>query len=854
MVYNDIDIFAKLNGIRRKMKNVIFNIDGMSCVVCSGSCKKALLALDGVKNADVNFASGKAVVEYDESKLSEDDLAAAVAKAGYSARFEKKEEREKTFDKDLAVTLARVALGGALLLWSMLPMLGVPYPSAISPEGNPFVYALVQIILCVPVMALSYKIYFRGYRNLFRLDPNMDTLVAVSTTAAFAYSVYGFVLVCQGDAHAAHQLYFESAAVILALISLGKYLENRALKKTGKAIEELTRLAPDYAFVLRDGAFVRIPASEVVKGDTVRVAAGESFCADGVIIKGSSAVQESMITGESLPVDKTVGDKVIGGTVNGNGVIEFEVTGAGEETMLSRIITLVENAQNSRAPIAKLADKVSKVFVPAVMAIAVIAAVAWAIAGKDSAFVIKIFVSVLTIACPCALGLATPTAIITGSGCGAKLGILFKNAEALERTAGIDTVVFDKTGTVTEGVPRVVKVYAADGDSDALISLCASVESASAHPLAKAVTDYAAEKGVSIYTADGVENFSGYGLTATVNGRKILCGKSALLEMNGVDTTPIGKYLDECYDSGSSVIAVAAGGKALGCIALADGVKANAREAVEELKQLGIKTVMLTGDNAKAAAYIARQVGIDEVVSEVLPEGKTEKIKELKKSGARVAMVGDGINDAPALTESDVGIAVGEGSDVAIESADVVLVGGSVVAVADAIETGRATLRNVKENLFWAFIYNVLGIPFACGAFYALGGLLLNPMIAGLAMSCSSVCVVLNALRLSYFKPKRLKKAGKSAIIDKDGKATKVCGTGCPVAKESIMKTEIKVKGMMCAHCEARVNKAVLALEGVKNCTASAANGTVAVGYDENKVTLKEIKDAIAAQDYEVTD
>ena len=854
MVYNDIDIFAKLNSIRRKMKNVIFNIDGMSCVVCSGSCKKALLALDGVKNADVNFASGKAVVEYDESKLSEDDLAAAVAKAGYSARFEKKEEREKTFDKDLAVTLARVALGGALLLWSMLPMLGVPYPSAISPEGNPFVYALVQIILCVPVMALSYKIYFRGYRNLFRLDPNMDTLVAVSTTAAFAYSVYGFVLVCQGDAHAAHQLYFESAAVILALISLGKYLESRALKKTGKAIEELTRLAPDYAFVLRDGAFVRIPASEVVKGDTVRVAAGESFCADGVIIKGSSAVQESMITGESLPVDKTVGDKVIGGTVNGNGVIEFEVTGAGEETMLSRIITLVENAQNSRAPIAKLADKVSKVFVPAVMAIAVIAAVAWAIAGKDSAFVIKIFVSVLTIACPCALGLATPTAIITGSGCGAKLGILFKNAEALERTAGIDTVVFDKTGTVTEGVPRVVKVYAADGDERALLSVCASVERASTHPLAKAVTDYAEEQGLAFLPADGVKNLSGYGLTAEVGGKKILCGKGALLRMNGVDTASIDGYLEECYDSGSSVVAVAADGKALGCIALADGVKASARETVEELKKLGIKTVMLTGDNSKAAAYIAKQVGIDEVVSEVLPEGKTEKIKELKKGGARVAMVGDGINDAPALTEADVGIAVGEGSDVAIESADVVLVGGNVAAVADAIEIGRATLRNVKENLFWAFIYNVLGIPFACGAFYALGGLLLNPMIAGLAMSCSSVCVVLNALRLSYFKPKRLKKAEKSAIMDKNGNAAEVCDIGCPLAKENIMKAEIRVEGMMCAHCEARVNKAVLALDGVKSSSASAADGMAVVEYDADKVTLQAIKDAIKAQDYEVKD
>lgn len=836
------------------MKSVIFNIDGMSCVVCSGSCKKALLALDGVASADVNFASGKAVVEYDENKLTTDDLADAVAKAGYSARFAKEETKEKTFDKELAITLARVILGGALLLWSMLPMLGVPYPSAISPEGNPLVYALVQIILCVPVMAMSYKIYFRGYRNLVKLDPNMDSLVAVSTTAAFAYSIYGFVLICGGDAHAAHQLYFESAAVILALISLGKYLENRALKKTGKAIEELTKLAPDFAYVKREGEFVRVPASEVVKGDTVRVAAGESFCADGVIVKGSSAVQESMITGESLPVDKSVGDNVIGGTVNGNGVVEFEVTGTGEETMLSRIISLVENAQNSRAPIAKLADKVAKVFVPAVMAIAVIAAVAWAIAGKDSAFVIKIFVSVLTIACPCALGLATPTAIITGSGAGAKLGILFKNAEALERTARVDTVVFDKTGTITEGVPGVTGVYAKDGDEDALLALCASVESASEHPLAKAVTDYAAEKGLRPAAAEDVENLSGFGLTATVNGKKILCGKSALLEKNGVDITPIRGFLDKCYDSGSSVIAVAAGSEALGCIALADGVKKNARETVEELKKLGIKTVMLTGDNAKAAAHIAKQVGIDEVVSEVLPEGKTEKIIQLKKSGARVAMVGDGINDAPALTEADVGIAVGEGSDVAIESADVVLVGGSVAAVADAVEIGRATLRNVKENLFWAFVYNVLGIPFACGAFYALGGLLLNPMIAGLAMSCSSVCVVLNALRLSYFKPKRLKKAAKSAIIDKNSNAAAVCGAGCPLAKERDMKEVIKINGMMCAHCEARVNKAVLALDGVKSCVASAADANAVVEFDADKVSLDAIKDAIKAQDYEVVD
>lgn len=837
------------------MKNVIFNIDGMSCVVCSGSCKKALLALDGVKRADVNFASGKAVVEYDDKKLTEDDLAAAVIKAGYTPRFEKKKEEKKGFDKDLAVTLVRVVLAAALLLWSMLPMMGVPYPSAISPEGNPFVYALVQIILCVPVMVFSYKIYLRGYRNLFKLDPNMDSLVAVSTTAAFVYSVYGFALICGGDAHAAHNLYFESAAVILALISLGKHLEHRALKKTGKAIEELTSLSPDFALVLRNGEFVRIPSAEVVAGDTVRVAAGESFCADGVITKGSSAVQESMITGESLPVDKTVGDSVIGGTVNGNGVIEFKATGVGADTMLSKIITLVENAQNSRAPIAKLADKVAKVFVPAVMAIAVIASVAWAVAGQDSAFVIKILVSVLTIACPCALGLATPTAIITGSGSGAKLGILFKNAEALERTSKVNAVVFDKTGTITEGVPRVVKIYSVDGDEDALLSLCACVESVSEHPLAKAVTDRAKEAGLEIKTAEKVENLSGYGLKATVNGNAVLCGKSALLTENGADIKVIENYLKDCYDNGYSVIAVAENGIAKGCIALADGVKQNAAEAVQALKKDGIKTVMLTGDNAKAAAYIAAQVGIDEVISEVLPEGKADKIKQLKEGGARVAMVGDGINDAPALTEADVGIAVGEGSDVAIESSDVVLVGGDVRAVADAVELGRATLRNVKENLFWAFIYNILGIPFACGVVYALGGALLNPMIAGLAMSCSSVCVVLNALRLAYFKPKRLKNAAKNEIIDeKEQNGGSVCSAGCPLEKDSVMKNEIKVNGMMCAHCEARVTKAVTALDGVKSCVASAAEGKVKVEYDESKVSLNAIKDAIKAQDYEVLD
>ena len=575
----------------------------------------------------------------------------------------------------------------------MLPMIGVPYPDAISPDGNPVVFAVVQICLCVPVMAVSYQIYFRGYRNLFRLDPNMDSLVALSTTAAFAYSIYGFVLVCTGDAHAVHNLYFESAAVILALISLGKYLEHRALAKTGEAISKLTMLAPKEATVLRDGEFVKVDAQEVVAGDIVLVRAGESFCCDGEVIEGESAVQESMLTGESLPVDKTIGDRVIGGTVNGDGTLKFRATSVGADTMLSKIIKLVESAQNSKAPIAKLADKVSKVFVPSVMAVAVLAAIVWAAVGEDSAFVIKVFVSVLTIACPCALGLATPTAIITGSGAGAKIGILFKSAEALERCAHIDTVVLDKTGTVTEGIPKIKEVFAV-GDESEFLSLCASAERLSAHPLARAVTEYADASGAEVRVADSAENVGGHGMRAVIDGKTLICGKQAFLEREGVDVAPIKAALERAYADGASVVAAAYDGKAIGVISLADGLKRGAKELIEDLHAGHIKSIMLTGDNAATARAIAREAGIDETIAEVLPGDKADKVTELIKGGAKVAMVGDGINDAPALTSADVGIAIGEGSDIAVESADVVLVGGDVCGAAYAIELGRATVRN----------------------------------------------------------------------------------------------------------------------------------------------------------------
>ena len=564
------------------MKSIIFNIKGMSCVVCSASCQRALLKLDGVSRADVNFASGKAVVEYDESKVDVAALAQAVQKAGYAAEFAEEKRAAVKVDRDLVFAIVRIVLGLALLLWAMLPMIGVPYPDAISPDRGPVVFAIVQICLCVPVMAVSYQIYFRGYRNLFRLDPNMDSLVALSTTAAFAYSIYGFVLVCMGDAHAVHNLYFESAAVILALISLGKYLEHRALAKTGEAISKLTMLAPKEATVLRDGEFVKVDAQEVVAGDIVLVRAGESFCCDGEVIEGESAVQESMLTGESLPVDKTVGDRVIGGTVNGDGTLKFRATSVGADTMLSKIIKLVESAQNSKAPIAKLADKVSKVFVPSVMAVAVLAAIVWAAVGEDSAFVIKVFVSVLTDRVPVRARACDADGDYHRQRRRREDRHIVQEREALERCAHIDTVVLDKTGTVTEGIPKIKEVFAV-GDESEFLSLCASAERLSAHPLARAVTEYADASGAEVRVADSAENVGGHGMKAVVDGKTLICGKQAFLEREGVDVAPIKAALERAYADGASVVAAAYDGRAIGVVSLADGLKRGAKELIEDL-------------------------------------------------------------------------------------------------------------------------------------------------------------------------------------------------------------------------------------------------------------------------------
>ncbi|MDE6472173.1 MAG: heavy metal translocating P-type ATPase [Clostridia bacterium] len=835
------------------MSNKIkFNIQGMTCVVCANTCQKAIAKLGGVKSCNVNFASGVAIVEYDDT-TTEKDIFSAVSKDGYKAVAINQESK----GENIGVLIAMLVLSFLLLAYAMLGMLGVKYPSAISAEDSPIVFTVIQLVLCIPVVIMGLPFYIRGFKNLFKAKPNMDSLVAVSTTTAFVYSFVNFILICMGDMHKVHSLYFESVAVIIAIISLGKFLEGKSLKKTGDAIRALTMLTPAYATVLRDGQWVQVDSSEVKQGDVVLVKAGESFCCDGVISEGESNVNESMLTGESMPVDKGVGDRVFGGTINGSGIIKFTADSVGEETKLSKIIRLVEEAQNSKAPIARIADKVSGIFVPAVMCIAILAGIIWWIAN-GFAMSLKIFVSVLVIACPCALGLATPTAIITGIGRGAKGGILFKNAEGLERLGSVNTVVFDKTGTITKGHPTLTDKFIL-GDEDQILAYVRAVESVSEHPIAKAIIESISPNDLQAE----VKVLSGYGLDGTVEGSKVLCGNMALMRANGIDVSQVEAKADEYSMQGKSIVIVAKDGKAVGVLGVADTLKDDSKKSIEELRNLGLRVILLSGDNQKSAEHIAQTAGIDEVIANVLPEQKGEVIDRLIVEGAKVAMVGDGVNDAPALAKSNVGIAMGGGSDIAIESGQVVIVGGQISGVVRGIRLARATMRNIKQNLFWAFIYNIIGIPIACGVLYPLNGYTMSPMLGGLAMSLSSVSVVANALRLNLFK------------FDKNKKDSACDGVSCPVmSKEDnslqdlTQKTQqittqnevekrrenmqIKVNGMMCAHCESRINKAVGALDGVFFVSADHSKGIVEVEFDKDKVTVEQIKMAIVDQDYEV--
>ncbi len=733
------------------MTQAQYKVTGMSCAACSASVQRVVSRLKGVESCEVNLVTEKMTVRFDEGAVGYEEIKKTVEKAGFGLENEAEEAKareEKPEKKNSALPLVISAVLSAILLYiSMGQMLfdNLPVPFFANIKTDPHGFALTQLLLCIPVLFIGRRFFTVGIPLLLRGNPNMDSLVAVGASASFIYSVVMTYSIPYNH-HAVHNLYYESVAVVITLVALGKQLEARSQKKTASAVKRLMELAPDNAVVVRDGKEQTVPTGEVGVGETILVKPGAKIPLDGVVLSGEGSVNESMLTGESIPVMKTVGSAVTGGSINLNGVLTVKVTKVGTDTVLAKIIKFVEDAQNKKAPISKTADRVAGVFVPVVIAIAVVAAVLWLVTGNGVGLALKVFTGVLVIACPCALGLATPTAIMVGTGLGASNGILIRNGEILEITHKVKAAVFDKTGTVTTGKPVVTDV--ASDDSPALLAAAAAAESVSDHPLARAVTDYTAQKGIVSEKPDKADNVPGKGISCTVGDRKILAGSLNLLEESGIDVSRFKNKADELAHEGKSVVFVSENGKALGVIAIADSVRETSAAAFERLRKLGIKTVILSGDNKACADYIGGILGADEVYAEVLPEQKAEIINEIRKKYGTVMMVGDGINDAPALTEADIGCAMGGGSDVAIESADIVLMKSEPLDVPRAVKLSRLTITNIKENLFWAFCYNTVCIPVAAGVLHIFGGPLLNPMLAGLAMSLSSVFVVGNALRL----------------------------------------------------------------------------------------------------------
>lgn len=763
------------------MEKEKFAVTGMSCSACSAHVEKSVSALKGVREVSVNLLTNSMVVDYDESVVSEKDIVRAVKKGGYGAIPEKNRTKAvnpvpagngdelKLMQKRLIVSFCFLV---PLMYLSMHHMFyewfGLPVPSFIVKyfhgNENAVTFALSQLLLLLPIVFANQKYYRNGFRTLFHGSPNMDSLIAMGSSAAIAYGLFALYRIGYGLGHGemavveqySSDLYFESAGTILTLITLGKYLETKSKGRTSEAITKLIGLAPKTALVLRDGQETEVPVEEIIVGDTIVVKPGASIPVDGVILEGTTSVDESAITGESIPVEKKEGDSLISATVNKTGTVLFKATKVGEDTTISQIVKLVEEASASKAPISKLADKIAGIFVPTVIAIAIIAAVIWLLTGATAEFALSIGISVLVISCPCALGLATPVAIMVGTGKGAENGILIKSGDALETAQSIDTVVLDKTGTITQGAPEVTDVLPITADRSTLLSIAYSLERQSEHPLAEAITSYAEENGVTCQKTENFRAEFGKGISGDIGGAPYFAGNAAYLETLGIPgLEQYAADVARLADEGKTPLLFASEASLLGIIAVADTIKATSKEAVEAFKDMGIQTVMLTGDNARTAEAIRKKLGIPQVVSEVLPQDKERKIAEFQSAGRKVAMIGDGVNDAPALTRADVGIAIGAGSDVAIESADIVLVKSDLLDAVTAIRLSRAVMRNIKENLFWAFFYNSIGIPLAAGVLFASLGLKLNPMFGAAAMSLSSVCVVCNALRLKFFKARK---------------------------------------------------------------------------------------------------
>ncbi len=765
-VITEEEIAAKINSLGYEAvlgdrKEISLKIGGMSCAACSARVQRVIESLDGVIEASVNLATNTAHVSYDVNALSEPEIEAAIVKSGYSvveSKSDETEEEKKGFIQTWGKFILAAVFCLPLLYIAMAPMISwLPFgvPAVIDPHTYPMRYAVTQLVLVIPIIIVGYKFYKNGFMAIIHRVPNMDSLVAIGTSAAVIYSLYFMYKMYSTNSHDVHGLYFESAGVIITLIMLGKTLESITKGKTSEAIKKLMELGAKTATVIRNGEEINIPVEQVLVGDIILVRPGEKIPVDGKVTEGATSIDESMLTGESIPVYKQPGDEIFAATINENGSIKMEATKIGADTAIAHIVQLVEDAQGKKAPIAKIADTVSGFFVPAVCLIALVSAVLWYIfGGRDIEFSLTIFISVLVIACPCALGLATPTAIMVGSGKGAENGILIKSGEALEAAHKINAVVLDKTGTITEGRPAVTDIITlSDLDEAELISIAASSEKNSEHPLARAVVSCAQERGISLRDTESFTAIPGHGIETVICGDKYLIGNKRLMSDNGIDFSAVENESARLALQGKTPLYVAKNGAAIGLIAAADTIKESAIAAVKYLHSMGIEVTMLTGDNRVTAEYVAEQVGIDKVIAEVLPQDKAEKVTSIQQSGKKVAMVGDGINDAPALAAADIGIAIGSGTDVAIESADIVLVRNDLLGIPTAIKLSRSTMRNIHQNLGWAFGYNVAGIPIAAGILYPFSGMLLSPMFAAAAMSLSSVSVLLNALRLKRFKP-----------------------------------------------------------------------------------------------------
>ncbi|SDP80797.1 heavy metal translocating P-type ATPase [Clostridium gasigenes] len=759
----DIQIAVEKAGYKaiNDASNKTMKIEGMTCASCAKAVERATRKIDGVTEANVNYATEKLIINYEPSKVKVIDIKKAIEKAGYKAIEEEttvdadKEKKGKEIKLLWKKFVISTIFTVPLLYISMGHMMGLYLPDFINPMMNPEVFALSQLLLTIPVIIAGNRYYTVGFKALIRRSPNMDSLIAIGTSAAVLYGIFATVKIVGGDTSYAMDLYYESAAVIITLITLGKYLESVSKGKTSEAIKKLMGLAPKTAIVIRSGKEIEITIEEVEVGDIIVVKPGEKMPVDGEVVSGTTSVDESMLTGESMPVEKNSGDKIIGASINKNGTINYKATKVGKDTALAQIIKLVEDAQGSKAPIAKLADVISGYFVPIVIGLAVLSGLGWYfIGGESEIFSLTIFISVLVIACPCALGLATPTAIMVGTGKGAEYGVLIKSGVALETAHKIQTIVFDKTGTITEGKPKVTDVVVINGIAqNDLLQLAASAEKGSEHPLGEAIVKGAEEKGLEFKKLDFFKAIPGYGIEVKIDGKNILLGNRKLMIDSKISLVELEKISDELAGEGKTPMYIAIDNKMAGIIAVADTVKASSKKAIEKLHEMGIEVAMITGDNKRTAEAIAKQVGIDRILAEVLPQDKANEVKKLQAEGKKVAMVGDGINDAPALAQADIGIAIGSGTDVAMESADIVLMRSDLMDVPTALQLSKSTIRNIKQNLFWAFGYNIIGIPVAMGILHIFGGPLLNPMIAGAAMSLSSVSVLTNALRLKRFKP-----------------------------------------------------------------------------------------------------